>query len=190
MFGDNTSKVSRWITLCLVAGVVLVVVYLSFTGMTLESLLGVSSESIRWSFVGLMVVLPLFGFPISSFYVFAAVNFGFWEGVGLCATSLLANMSIGYVIGKYCFRAQVGKFVQRYPRFDLQTKQRNAVRATILIRTVPGVPYFLQSYLLAAAGVPFVLYLVLSVACQVVLCAILILTIQQGVDFHHWLWEK
>ncbi len=127
-----------------------------------------------------MVLLPLIGFPISAFTISAAFLFPLWMAclLGLC--SLALNMALGYWIGCSLWQDFTKRQIQRrFPGFaGLSEKQ--AFRTTVLVRAIPGVPYFLQNYILAVLGVPFGFYLTCSLLIQGSFLIIITLTINGG----------
>jgi len=141
---------------------------------------GLRGHAIYFCFV---VLLPLVGFPISAFYVFSGMAFPPLEGLLLTSGGLLVNMAIGYWVGRYFLHKPVSHYLGK-TRFNPELiKQRNLTRMTILVRSVPGVPYFMQNYLLALSKVPFWTYLSLSWLIQSLYCAGTIFLTNSGMNF-------
>ena len=127
-----------------------------------------------------MVLLPLFGFPISGFTIAAALLFPLWVACFFGSLSLTLNMALGYWIGHSLWRDFTQRQIKkRFPSFT-SLNQKQAFRTTVLVRAVPGVPFFLQNYILAVLGVPFGLYLLCSVLIQGSFLIIIALTINGG----------
>lgn len=124
-----------------------------------------------------MSLLPVVGFPISAFYFFAGVVYGWALGIPLCLAALGINMSLSYFFTRTLLRAPLSELVQRrgleLPRVKRATYQ---FRMTFLLRTVPGPPFPFQNYLLALADIPFWIYLPVSLACQGVIGSAVIVT--------------
>lgn len=118
-------------------------------------------------FLVAMSLLPVIGFPISAFYFYAGVVYGWGLGIPLCLGSLAINMTLSYCVAQTLLREPLSQLVKRrgheLPRFRTA---RNQFRATFLIRTVPGPPFSMQNYLLALAGIPFAIYLPVSLLTQ------------------------
>lgn len=129
------------------------------------------------AFLAAMSLLPVVGFPISAFYFFAGVVYGWALGIPLCLGALAINMSLSYVFTRTLLRAPLLELVRRrgleLPRVKTATYQ---FRMTFLIRTVPGPPFPFQNYLLALAGIPFRIYLPISLAAQGVIGSVVIVT--------------
>ncbi|MEX2380767.1 MAG: hypothetical protein WD490_00135 [Opitutales bacterium] len=118
-------------------------------------------------FLVAMCLLPVVGFPISAFYFYAGVTYGWGLGIPLCLGSLAMNMTLSYFVAQSLLRKPLSELLQRggheLPHFRTGMNQ---FRATFLLRTVPGPPFPVQNYLLALAGIPFVIYLPVSLATQ------------------------
>jgi len=130
----------------------------------------------------LMATLPIFGFPISAFYIFAGAAFPVSLAVPVGLVSLAVNMSVSYGLARYVWREPLRrKFEPRWPKvFALD--ERSTTRITILVRAVPGVPYAIQNYLLGAIATPFPTYLGLSLGIQGCIMTGVILTTRGLLD--------
>lgn len=129
------------------------------------------------AFLGAMSLLPVIGFPISAFYFFAGVIYGWAFGIPLCMTALAINMSLSYVFTRTLLRAPLSELVlKRGLTLPSVKTPINQFRVTFLLRTVPGPPFSLQNYLLALAGIPFGIYLPVSLIAQGAIGSIVIIT--------------
>lgn len=124
-----------------------------------------------------MSLLPVIGFPISAFYFFAGVVYGWALGIPLCIAALAINMTLSYFFTRTLLHAPLAELVRRRG-LELPSAKttRNQFRITFLLRTVPGPPFPLQNYLLALAGIPFRIYLPVSLVPQAVLGSAVIVT--------------
>lgn len=113
-----------------------------------------------------MALLPAAGFPLSMFTVAVALVFVPTLGLGIVlACTLLAvavNVALSYWIAARALRPLVARIVRRFG-YNLPEIQPHAAWPIILlVRIVPGPPFFVQSYLLGLARVPFGTYLAIS----------------------------
>lgn len=133
-------------------------------------------------FCVLMILLPLVGFPISAFYVFAGLTFAVPVALTAGGLALLVNMTLGYLLARTVWREPLRRRLEpRWPR--LFALDRNAcAQVTLLVRAVPGVPFTAQNYLLGVLGVPFGLYLAISWAVQAVFLCGVVLTVRGVMD--------
>ncbi len=119
-----------------------------------------------WMFVAAMSLLPVVGFPIAAFYLFAGAAFGFWEGWLYCLLSLAINMSLSYFVARYCLYEALTKLLEKGGYTLPNLSEVNECRFTFLLRTVPGPPFPVQNYLLSLLGVRFPVYLAISLLAQ------------------------
>ena len=113
-----------------------------------------------------MALLPIFGFPIVAFTVVAGPVFGPVIGVGNvigCAMAAeIVNMTICYFLAAGPLHPWAERLAAwlgyKLPRLP----EGSAWEITLLVRIIPGPPFFLQNYLLGFARVPFGIYLLVS----------------------------
>ena len=113
-----------------------------------------------------MALLPAAGVPLSPFTVAAGPVFGPIMGVGnviLCSLLAVAvNVALSYWIASRALRPVVTRLV-RWMGYTLPEIRPHATwTVSLLVRIVPGPPFFLQSYLLGLARVPFGVYMIVS----------------------------
>ncbi len=118
-------------------------------------------------FFAAMSILPVVGFPIAPFYFYAGVAYGWQTGIPLCLAALAVNMTLSYFATRTLLREPIAHLMARQGRrLPVLRGSHNQFRATFLLRTVPGPPFPVQNYLLTLAGVPFGIYLPVSLVAQ------------------------
>lgn len=117
-----------------------------------------------WVFFGALAVLPAFGFPVSPFYLFAAGAFGLPLALFGTLTALAINVALSFGLARSVMHPAVEWLVQRMGRTVPQVRPQDQWMVTLLLRITPGPPFFMQSYLLALGGIPFGVYMAVSVA--------------------------
>jgi len=132
-------------------------------------------------FFAAMALVPACGVPVSVFTVPAVPAFGPALGpAGLIAATLLAlavNMALTYWLAACGLRRPVEWLVRR-AGYRMPTLPGGTERDIILlVRLVPGPPFFLQNYLLGLARVPFGPYLVISLLVSGTYAALTILVL-------------
>ncbi len=151
--------------LVLLAGLVGIFI-LSRQGIDWRGYLEAVPREVRFLFWPAMAVLPLFGFPITAFYLGLALLFPTWMALTLGPLFLGINMGLGYWLGHSVWKGFTLKMIRRYfPGFE-GLSELNAFRSVVLIRAIPGTPYVLQNYVFGALGVPFYIYIFCSVLIQ------------------------
>lgn len=113
-----------------------------------------------------MALLPVVGFPLSPFTLAAGPVFGPVMGLGnviLCTLlAVTVNVALSYWIAARALRPLVSYWVKRLGYTLPEVQPHAAWPVILLVRIVPGPPFFLQSYLLGLARVPFGIYMLVS----------------------------
>jgi uncharacterized membrane protein YdjX (TVP38/TMEM64 family) len=111
-----------------------------------------------------MALLPALGVPITPFFIVAGASFGVLLGLLGSGLALAANLAMCYWIARSGLQSRLESLLRRF-KYDLPDfgeGGRDAIRFTLMVKFTPGVPAFVKNYGLAVAGVPFALYLGLS----------------------------
>ncbi|MFO7718514.1 MAG: hypothetical protein ACQESV_09070 [Thermodesulfobacteriota bacterium] len=113
-------------------------------------------------FIGLMVLLPCIGAPISLFLVLSGIKFGFGWGFLLTTACTGIHLLLTYPLAQGLVFSHLAPLLERYGKQVPQIPPHRAVRMAVIFTAVPGLPYSLKNYLLAASGIPFSTYLVVA----------------------------
>lgn len=161
-----------------VAGVLVVVaaaVVLHFVG--LDGLVAGAKKAMdtvkTWSktvgpvpFFAAMALLPAIGFPLMAFSLSAGVLFV--PQIGLAWTivavlvSLGINLSLTYWLARYALRPLLERLMRRLGYGLPAVSKEDHLGMALLLRIMPGPPFFVQGYLLGLAEVPFGTYMAVS----------------------------
>jgi len=119
-----------------------------------------------WALILAVIILPGFGAPISPILIlFGIVMQPKYGVVGACAIGIAAQSLCS--IWTYFLSAGVLRdFLRRYVLRDRTLPEltpRNALRLGFIIRIAPGFPYALQNVVLGVLGLPFKIYLLVSI---------------------------
>jgi uncharacterized membrane protein YdjX (TVP38/TMEM64 family) len=159
------------------AGVLCVVVFgagvLALRGVDFHALILQVMTIIRdagpWLFFGAMAVLPVVGAPLMAFTITAGEAFaGQMTMGGVLAATLAAiavNLALTYWMAGRAVRPLLERLLKRFDYAVPRVTADNALTIALLVRLTPGPPFFLQSYVLGLAGVPFRLYMLVSWFC-------------------------
>lgn len=119
-----------------------------------------------WAFFTGMAVLPAAGAPLSAFNLVAGEAFAprmTMTGVVLTvALAIAVNLALTYWLARHALRPLLTRLVTRYGYSVPRISAGNVLTVLLLVRLTPGPPFFLQSYLLGLAEVPFRLYMIVS----------------------------
>jgi len=133
----------------------------------IESILEFLRGAPAWVFVLAMGVLPLVGVPLSALWVLTGATFGRWTGLGLIVAGMAINFALAYVISNRLLREPIARLLARRGVTVPEARPGEYVKLTIAARVFPGLPNFMQSYLLGLANVPFRVYYPVSFPPQI-----------------------
>jgi len=132
----------------------------------------VCREAGVFPFFAAMAILPAVGFPLSAFFVVAGPVYGPtlgpWHVVAYGTLAMAANVSLSYWISAHPLRPLVTRLAHRAGYRLPEVPSDRAWKLTLLVRIIPGVPFFIQSYLLGIARVSFGAYLAISLLVEFV----------------------
>ncbi len=119
-----------------------------------------------------MALLPALGMPMLAFSLTAGPLFGGTLGFGWVIfwgmLALVANLTFTYLLARRWLRPWLTKLVQRLGYKMPEVPEGDATGLIVLLRVTPGVPFFVQNYLLGLADVPFGKYMAISCGIQCV----------------------
>jgi uncharacterized membrane protein YdjX (TVP38/TMEM64 family) len=123
-----------------------------------------------WTFFSGMALLPALSFPLSAFTLLAGELFApLLTLPGVILASLVAiglDLALTYWLARYALRPLLSGLATRYGYAIPKVTPSNALSVALAVRLTPGPPFFVQGYLLGMAEVPFRMYMVVSMVCQ------------------------
>jgi uncharacterized membrane protein YdjX (TVP38/TMEM64 family) len=158
-----------------VAGVILgAAAFLVLRGLDIKGLESRGLALIRglgpWAFFSGMAILPALGFPLSLFTLLAGELFAPTMTMGgviaAAFVAIAANVALTYFLARFALRPLIARLAARYGYTVPKATAENALSIAMALRLTPGPPFFVQSYLLGMAEVPFRMYMVVSMVCQ------------------------
>jgi uncharacterized membrane protein YdjX (TVP38/TMEM64 family) len=128
-------------------------------------------------FFAAATLLPIFGVPISPFFILAGASFGRWPGLIGSELALAANLVICYWIARSGIRQWLVSLLQKFghelPEFSESNKR--TFRFILTVKLTPGPPQVVKNYTLGAARVPFNLFFGTSMLINGVYAALLVI---------------
>jgi uncharacterized membrane protein YdjX (TVP38/TMEM64 family) len=113
-----------------------------------------------------MALLPALPVPIIPFLLTAGPAFSEQLGLlGVIAFSLLAmtiNFTFTYWLARRGIRPLVQALMIKFGYRLPEVKEGDSTDLAIIVRVTPGIPFFVQNYLLGLANVPFGRYFLIS----------------------------
>ena len=96
-------------------------------------------------FLALMVVLPVFGFPISLFLILGGIRFGIGWGLLSMGVSFPLHMAAVYLLTRSLLRPRLESFLERRDYRMPEIPSRRAGLYTSLFVAVPSLPYIVKN---------------------------------------------
>lgn len=120
-----------------------------------------------------MIVLPLFGFPVSLLlvligYKFGAYPYGTVYALLVAGIGITLNDALAYWLARTFFRGPILRLLERKKIKVPVVPREQEIRVIALLRITPGTPLFMQNYLLGLANVDFKRYIWISVPIQMI----------------------
>jgi uncharacterized membrane protein YdjX (TVP38/TMEM64 family) len=114
-------------------------------------------------FFALVALLTTVGAPITPFFIVAGATFGVRMGLIGSGLALAVSLVVTYWIAQG-LRPWVESVLRRFDRElpDFERAGKSVLHFTLMVKLAPGIPAFLKNASLAVAGVPFPLYLGVS----------------------------
>jgi uncharacterized membrane protein YdjX (TVP38/TMEM64 family) len=135
----------------------------------IERLIVIIRDAGPWIFFGGMALLPVVGAPLMAFTMTAGTAFSSQMTLGGVIAATLAaiavNIALTYWLARRAVRPLLEKLLKRFGYAVPRVTSDNALSIALLVRLTPGPPFFLQSYILGLAEVPFRLYMIVSWLC-------------------------
>ncbi len=132
----------------------------------LQELLAIIDALPLTGLIAAQVLLPLVGVPISPLWIATGVNAGAGWGALLSAGALALNQALGYWLARKWLRRPIESWLRARGKSAPQIPEAEETLWILLLRVTPGVPLFVQNYLLGLAQVRFARYLAISFPVQ------------------------
>jgi uncharacterized membrane protein YdjX (TVP38/TMEM64 family) len=116
-----------------------------------------------------LAILPGIGFPISPLLILVGIVLGERYGIltacimGLCAQAICTTWT--YILSTGPLRKTLIRTILKNRPIPELT-QSNVWRLGLILRITPGIPYALQNVVLGVMGMPFMIYMIISIPIQ------------------------
>lgn len=100
--------------------------------------------------IGVILILPLVGFPVSWLHLIAGVCFGFVTGLIVVLLTTLAH----HLLGWWLVRILPRRWFSRFKPWREKLEGAGHREATLLGGLIPGMPYVVHLYVLPMIGTP------------------------------------
>jgi uncharacterized membrane protein YdjX (TVP38/TMEM64 family) len=109
-------------------------------------------------FIAGLILLPLGPVPVTGLWLLAGMRFGGSLGLVICLLCLIINSSIAYLIASKLLRSQI-EWLLRNRKIKVPTlPASDRASFSFMVRIIPGLPLFIQNYLLGFIRLPLRYY--------------------------------
>jgi uncharacterized membrane protein YdjX (TVP38/TMEM64 family) len=134
----------------------------------IERFIAILAAGGPWVFFLAMALLPAVGFPLSVCSLAAGPVFGQQMGMGWVVACGLAastvNILLTYWLARYALRPHLERLMKKWGHRLPKVEGGDTTDLIVLVRVTPGIPFFVQNYVLGLADAPLGKYLVISCA--------------------------
>jgi uncharacterized membrane protein YdjX (TVP38/TMEM64 family) len=113
-----------------------------------------------------LILLPLVPIPVSPVWVLAGMRFGPAVAITMSAACLVGNFAIAHLLSARLFHASIEQMLVKRKFKVPQVKPEDQAMFCLMIRLFPGMPLFIQNYLLGVVRVNFGLYVLIGLPVQ------------------------
>lgn len=113
-------------------------------------------------FIGLFLILPLLGFPISIFLVLLGVKYDTGTSVLIMSGGMAFHLILSYPAANTFLRPVIERILTR-TRFELpQFSHKGFIAPSLIFMAVPGLSYTMKNYILSLSGIHFWAYFIIG----------------------------
>ena len=118
-------------------------------------------------FIGRVILLPTFFFPVAVLALAGGLLFGLWWGSVYTFIGAVLNCAMMFLLARYVGRSQVQRLVEQKlsPQWQRRLQMADGKEGfllLIILRLIPAVPYNLINYTFGLTGISFSSYLLAS----------------------------
>ena len=118
-------------------------------------------------YIGLLILLPAFFFPVAVLALAGGLLFGLWWGSVYTFIGAVLNCALMFLLARYVGRSQVQRLVEQKlsPQWQRRLQMADGKEGfllLIILRLIPAVPYNLINYTFGLTGISFSSYLLAS----------------------------
>lgn len=119
-----------------------------------------------WVTFLLIALTPLAGFPLAPLYAYAGLTHGPVEGYAISLAGVAVNLAIAHPVYGALLRRPVTALLKKNGWDPARLHGAHRLKITFLVAAVPALPFWAQNAVLAAGGIPFRLYFLVSFGVQ------------------------
>jgi len=127
-----------------------------------ETLESFRNDASPWAFFAVFAVIPMVGVPLTPFFLVAGAAYPLWVSLLGTFLGLFFNLTCSYLIARGGLAPLLTRLLARSGYTLPEPGKDRGVRFTLMLRMIPAMPNFVKNYLLGLAGVPYFVFISIS----------------------------
>lgn len=179
--GQNGGMVRLpWVRIVSAVGFLLLAVIFFLPRVEVMAVLNWLEVAGPWVFYLAFALLTLGGVPSTPFFLAGGVAFPLWQNLVGATLGMMVHFALAYLISARWLRATIRRMLVRRGLTPPGVVPGQEWRVAVMIKFAPGVPMFLKSYLMGVAGIPWRVFIGVSMPATMVY-ALAFLTLGEAV---------
>jgi uncharacterized membrane protein YdjX (TVP38/TMEM64 family) len=154
----------RWLQVVSIAGFMLLGLYLLVPHVDIAGFLAWLRAGGPWFFYLAFALLTLVGFPSTPFFLIGGAAFPLWQNVVGATLGMALHFILAFLVSSCWLRQSMRRLLEKRGLSPPDVQADNAWRVAVMLKFAPGVPMFLKSHLMGVAGIPFKVFMIVSMA--------------------------
>ena len=151
-----------WLQIVTAIGFILLAVFFFLPRVDIEALVEALRVSGPWVFYLAFALLTLLGLPSTPFFIVGGATFPLWQNLVGTTAGMLLHLALAYLISSRWLRQTIRRVLEKRGITPPSVEKGNEWKVALMIKFAPGVPMFLKSYIMGVAGIPWKVFLGVS----------------------------
>ena len=151
-----------WLQLATAAGFILLAGFFFLPKADIAGMVDALRVSGPWVFYLAFALLTLMGLPATPFFLVGGATFPLWQNLLGTTLGMTLHFTLAYLISSRWLRKTIRRVLENRGIAPPKVDPGNEWKVACMIKFAPGVPMFLKSYIMGVAGIPWKVFMVVS----------------------------
>lgn len=144
-----------WLQVVTVTGFILLAVFFLLPRVDVAGMVEWLRIGGPWLFYLAFALLTLVGLPSTPFFIIGGAAFPLWQNLAGMTLGITLQIILAYMISSRLLRHTMRRLLEKRGVHPPSVKPGHEWKVALMIKFAPGVPMFLKNYLMGVAGIPF-----------------------------------